>query len=459
MHERTQRAIARLMFVFCCAIPTSLTLFCVLVTWTPWYHRYQLGAIVARVSREADMIVEIDDFRRDAPNAMRLFGVRVLDSETQQVVAKVREVGWISRGTGTSILLHQPELQSKQLLQSWHVIHDRFLCRPRQHLAPIKLAANDLTIKSQTGSLTLRDIDAWVEPRDRSVEATLQCHPANARQGSPVRVSVRRDREGELPFTKWALETGDTPLPCSAIAEFIPLMGKLGEEAEFQGSLSWRGDGKAWSIDLGGSRFNQVSLDRLLQDQTHRLTGTASVGFDRCRIEPLGRRSDVSGWIKAENGFVGRSLLISSHQELGFQIQVPAELIDSKGDVPFDRLALGFNINDTRLRLNGICRMDPGYGNLGPGVVMRLGYRPLVQSSDTAIDSLRVVSAIAPAHSVAVPLSSQTSWLMSVFIPPSRPQNRDEGVVPRISSIRQWNGGPQVNQPEGSGAARRGQQW
>jgi hypothetical protein len=115
--------------------------------------------------------------------------------------------------------------------------------------------------------------------------------------------------------------------------------------------------------------------------------------------------------------------------------------------VPYDRLAIGFNINNTQLRLDGICQTEPGYESYPAGVVLvRDGY-PLLYSAQTTIESLRLMAAMAPAHSVPVPLSNQTSWLTNILLPPSRPLPGDEHLPPRIRSAGSWQGGPVINQP------------
>ncbi len=95
------------------------------------------------------------------------------------------------------------------------------------------------------------------------------------RSNSPVDIQVRRDRSGEEPVTDWTLHANGSPLPCSALAEYLPLMASLGSEAEFSGTMSWQLGENHWWIDLGGSIFKHVSLDRLFEQHAHRLSGTA----------------------------------------------------------------------------------------------------------------------------------------------------------------------------------------
>lgn len=447
MHERTQRAVARLMFLFCCAVPTLITLCCVIVTWTPWYHHRVLASLSRELSRETGLIVQIGDFRRPAPGTLHLYTVRLLEPETRREVARVRELQWVSRSDEATILLHQPELQSSQLAGVWKLVHDRFLCRPEHIAVPMQIAGNDLTIHSRTGALTLRDVDAWVRSDADGTEATIRCLPAIMQSEAPLTITIRRDRSEEIPATDWLLDTQGTALPCSAVAEFLPELQGLGSGATFTGTFHWRQQADHWSIDLGGSRFEQISLDRLFEQHAHRLSGSASLQLERCRIEPHHRRSDIVGSVRARDGLVGRSLLISANQNLGFDLRFPDGWGDAHGDIPFDRLAIGFNINSTQLRLDGLCRTEAGYESYPAGVVLLLNGYPLVHSSSSTLESLRAIATIAPPHSVPVPLANQTSWLTNIFLPPSRPLPTDEGLPPRIRSAGTWEGGPAISQP------------
>ncbi len=441
MHERTQRAIAQLLFVFCCALPTLATLTCVLATWTPWYHHRVLSGIEKHISFASGMIVRIEDFQRSAPSTVHLIGVRLVNPETLQEVAQVREVEWAEGGGEVSILLRQPELQSSQLQSAWKLIHDRFLCDPKRTELPVRIAANDLTIHSRSGAMTLRDVGAWLRPTGKSVEAAVQCVPANYHFDAPVTVKVNRDRDTVKPTTRWTLDTGRTPLPCSALADYLPVLNALGSKAEFMGTMRWHSDASDWIVDLGGATFDKVALDRLFERQAHRLSGEATIHLDRCRIDPSQRRSDIVGSIRSKDGIIGRSLLLSAQQHLGFKVNFP----DGVDDVPYDLFAIEFNINSTQLELNGICQYEPGFNNLAAGTAICLDGKSLGRSTGKDLDALAVVTAIAPAHRVMVPLSNQTRWLTNIFVPPSRPL---PGAESRIRAARDWSGGPTIEEPD-----------
>lgn len=444
MHERTQRTTAKLLFVFCCALPTCFTCLCILVTWTPWYHHRALQKLESKLSHSTGLVIEIDDFLQTSPSRLHLYGVTVKEPETAREIAHVRELERVDDGNQVTLLLQQPEIQSRELKSIWHLLHQRFLCRPDLTTVPVRASANDLTIHSRSGAVTFKDVDAWITPDEEAVEATIACLPADSRYDSPINVRVRRDRSGKHPTTHWSLDTQGTTLPCSAVADFIPQMEKLGANAEFAGTLAWQLNADHWWIDLGGSRFHEVSLDRIFERNSHRLSGTATIQFDRCRINPHSKQSDVSGSIIANDGQIGRSLLLAATQNCGFEIRMQDRLLDQYGDVPFDLLGLGFNINNAQLRLAGICRNELGYEGFPSDVVLCLDGFPLVFSSEQTMDSLNALRVVAPSYSVAVPMSDQTSWLMNFLIPPSRPMPSNES---RIRSADNWHGGPLISQP------------
>ncbi len=247
-------------------------------------------------------------------------------------MARVRELQWVSNGDEVRDSAAPTRAAIDRSFRSaWRLIHDRFLCRPEQTSLPLQIAANDLTIHSRTGALTLRDVDAWIRSAGatRSRQRSSACRRSPL-SDSPININVRRDRSGATPSTLWTLNTSGTPLPCSALAEYLTPMESLGTDAMFSGTLRWHLQGKQWWVDLGGSRFEQVSLDRLFEQHAHRLSGTAKIHLERCRIEPHNRRSDVSGSIRAENGLIGRSLLYSVHKHLEFDVRMPEDMIDSQ---------------------------------------------------------------------------------------------------------------------------------
>lgn len=445
MHERTERAIARLLFVFCCAVPTLLTMLIILVGLTPWHHHRKLRALTRELTDDTGLIVSIEDFQRISPFKQTLFGIRLVDAETEGEVVRVREATWFSEDDRVGVMFHQPEFQSSKLARAWYLIHDRFLCDPERTSKPLELSANDLTIQSSTGPLTLRDVRAWVEPQNDAVRATIQCVPAMRDSGAPVTITIRRQR-GHSPSTQWTLESGEHPLPCSALADWLPIMRSLGDESEFVGTLQWEVDHRGrWVIDLGGSRFTGVDLSRLCENLPHRLTGTADVHLERCFVDP-GKTVHVSGSIRARQGWVGTSLLKALASHLGVTID-PTILQSASGDVAYQLSGIHFRISDSEMRFDGICGTERGY-RLPPGVVMCTNNRPIAYTSEQTLPSLRLLRVLTPIHGELVPLSSQTQGWMDLLIAPNQPMPIDDGSLPRsrIKTAETYSGGELIYQ-------------
>jgi len=443
MHERTQRAVARMLFVFSCAIPTCMTVLVVVLTCTPWYSDYRRRSVEHELSRQLGVTILIDAIEYPAPQVTRLVGLRMLEPETQAEIGRVRLVTWITGDTKDGVRLSQPELQSQYLPYVWRVIHDRFLCQPELTSVPIRMAADDLTIHSGTGSMTLRDVDTWIRPLENRVEAMIQCVPAARRDDAPVHVTVVRDRSGRSAVTDWTLQTGDIALPCSALADYLPAMRNLGADATFTGTLHWKIDADGWLLDLGGSRFDEVELAELMHGVPHRLTGRASVRLERCHVEP-GEAVDVSGTLVANSGYIGQSLIRASHSQLGFDI---APLADGEArDVPYERLALRFDLFGPQLTLAGICHQQRGYEYLTDGVVVAAAGRGIVGSRGEPQSWASLVRTFWQDGRETLPVSGQSAWLMSLLPSPQRPVSKP-GIAPRITGTGALSGQPLIEQP------------
>ncbi len=443
MHERTQRAVARLLFVFCCAVPTCLSVLFIALTCTPWYGDYLRRAMERELSRKIGVTVEIDTLEYPAPRMTRLSGVRLLEPETGAEVGRVRMVTWVRGDTVNGIRLSQPELQSAQLAYVWRIIHDRFLCQPEMTTRLFRMVAGDLTIHSRSGSMTLRKVNTWLRPVDQQIEAMIQCVPAAQPNDAAVQISVVRDRSGRLASTDWTLHSGDIALPCSALADYLPAMRNLGADATFTGTLRWKVDAAGWSLDLGGSRFDDVELSELLHNVPHRLTGRASVRLERCQIDP-GSAVDVSGTLLASGGFIGQSLLRSAQSQLGFDISLPE--VGGARDLPYDRIALRFDLFGPQLTLAGICHQQRGMEYLEPGVVVAALGQGIAQSRGQPQSWASLVRAFWQEGREVVPVSAQAGWLLEVLpsphvLPPT------PGAMPRITAAGESWGQAVIEQP------------
>ena len=444
MHERTERAVARALFVLLCACPTSLTLVAILVSVTPWYGDYQRHRFERELSARIGVGVEIEAIEKPAPGMIRLVGLVLTEPETGLEVGRVRLATWTRADSKTVIRLSQPEVKSERLRDVWRVIHDRFLCQPELTRHAVRVAADDVTIHSRSGSTTLRDFDAWLRPEERRVEATLQCVPAGRRDDAPVHVRVIRDRGGEFATTEWTLLTGGLTLPCSALGEYLPVLDRLGPEATFAGTLRWKVSDAGWSIDLGGSRFDEVELSDLMEDVPHRLTGRASVAFQRGQLDPK-KAIDISGTLTAASGYLGWSLVRAASEHLGFEVASPEDP-DAK-DLAYDRIGLRFDLFGPRLTLAGICHQQRGLEYLSPGVIVTSGGYGVVGSGGEPRSWASLVRTFWQDGRESLPASTQSGWLMS-WLPAPKLSAPVSAAPPRITGTGSYRGVGAIRPPQ-----------
>ncbi len=453
MHERTQRALARLMFVLCCALPTLVTLGIILVTWTPWYHHRSRIALESRLGEEMGLVVRIADFARLSPYALTLSGVELSEPETGRPIAQVRLAEWATSGGRSALRLSQPQVQSEQLSAFWALVHDRFLCQPQRTREPMRVHVDDLTIASRHGQpMSFRRVHIQLQPQARGVRLAVEAVQAHAPDDAPITLQLFRDRAGDTPATKWSLQTGAAALPCSALADFSPLIQHLGPDAEFSGNLEWELSADKWQLNLHGSHFRKLDLSRMFETLPHRLTGLADVDFNRGFIQP-GKRIDVDGALVARDGNIGGSLVRAAHQWLQFEV---AQDAISQHNLPYDRLALHFSLNGAQLFLTGQCAGEPGYESAPPGVALCADGRALARSMGQLLPSANLATAVAPEHSVQVPLSQQTASMLNLLLLPSRPLpvEGDGNTRARITRANPWTGERPIVQPRISGLDR-----
>lgn len=431
MHERTQKAICRLVFVFACAVPTLLTMTWIAITWTPWFYRWEKQQVETELTKRLGLRVAVERFSRPAPGMLRLEGVVVAEPETFAEVARVRLAVFANRDRKNVLQLHQPELQSAQLAHAWQLVHDRYLCQPDWTEQPMVVTASALTVHSQTGGVTFRDTVARIVPGTRQVEGSFEFLPAGRDIDAKAWIGFVRDRQRSIPETRWRLYTGGVSLPVSALADYLPPLRVLGRDAEFNGSLEWKVSTVDWSVDLKGATFSEVELNDLLDHLPHKWSGKATVQLDNCTIRP-GQSLDVSGSFVARRGYIGTSLLQAAQQHLGVS---SADLDSDVANLWYELCAMRFDLYGTQLRLSGNCHQHRGFEALPPGTLLAVAGKSLaIRQQDSPIQATALVSALAPKHAVMIPYSRQTAGISRFLLPPEQPPAADAApVVPRIT--------------------------
>ncbi|MCC9644275.1 hypothetical protein LOC71_18515 [Rhodopirellula sp. JC740] len=427
MHERTMRAVARSLFVACCAVPTCITMMVIMVLWSPWYHAKCVRATEASLALQTGLDIRIGDLERINPTTWQLEDVQLRDNETKRSIGRVRIVSWVQEDDRTIVRLSQPEIRAEFLNDVWDLVHDRFLCRPEHTLNPIRVAADDLTVISERSQVTIRDFDGRILPGENEIAAILHCLPAGERPDvEPMEIEIRRHRGDANPSTSVSLRTGELKAPLAWLSGYDPRILKLGDEATFHGAAKLSQvagpTGLVWMLDLSSARIEQVDLSRLTEFLPHRMTGRGELQLNRCQIV-RGGVVDIDGTLQITRGWVSASLLPRLAEDLGCQLTTAiAE------DFQFDLLAIDFDLYDGKLSIEGLCNSQRGYEKMPPGTMLCAAGQPIVLTGPQHVAATQVMRLFASPHSVSVPVSGQTMEMLWLLQPPRGPLTIQDSI-------------------------------
>lgn len=427
MHERTQRAVARLMFVFCCAVPTSIVFAMILVSWTPWYQSRKLAELTYALGRETGLEFEIGRCDRIAPGKYVLENVRVSDPDSRQPVATIRLIDYFHDDHQVAVILHQPQFQSAGLGHAWTMLHERLISRPARTVLPITITATDASILSRTGSMPPMIVRADVRPEKENVRMIVEAEHPTHPLGPRLRVDLFRDRDQEIPTTKLVLSTEGTALPCSALAEYAPAIKSLGRDAEFRGVMECNETPNGWSYDLKTSSFTNLNLSDLTDHLPHRVVGIAELHLRRCLIDP-GESVDLVGSIessKPSNLRIKTPLLLAIREHLGMRIDEGAFVANPNG-IECD-LTVDFEIRDQTMTLTGIRN----------NVILYSRGRPIALAPLLPLDADRITATLAP----------PSRWLATwnqVLLPSAPTVSAGSAVAPQIRTVRNLDAEPTI---------------
>jgi hypothetical protein len=435
MHERTQRAVARLLFVFCCAVPTSIVFTMILVTWTSWYQSKKLAEITYDLGRETGLVFQIDRCRMIAPGKYVLDNVRVSDPDSGLQIATIRMIDYFRGKDRVGIVLHQPELQSAGLGLAWSALHDRLISCQAHTVLPTSIVAIDLNIRSRTGALPPLELSAQITPEGESVRMIAHASDPAGRNGPRIRVDLFRNREGTLPATELVLSTEGTALPCSAVAEYAPAIDALGPDAEFSGTIKCSETPSGWSYDLGSSSLRRMNLSYLTDDLPHRVLGDADLRFRRCFIRP-GQIINLIGTFHASNVRVKPELLAAMQQRLGMAVDFGV-VGDHSNGIECKLAAVDFEITDETMKLTGVC--NDFHAGIGSDVALYARGRPIAVTSPTRIDADQLTTILQP------PSRSLAAW-NQVLLPSSPAASIAERPTAGIRRVTNSRGEPSIRQ-------------
>lgn len=430
MHERTSRALARLLFVGCCAIPTLLTLITIMVTWTPWYHQRCLRALENKLSAATGLTFAIDDFDRLTPHRMKLHGIRVYHPEihhpeTDSEILRVASLVWQSDGDANVLQVQQPELQAGQIRAAVRLIHDRYLCDPTATAVPLMLTLNGFTIHDHSDALTFKDVDVRVTPQPTAVLVALQATLAGDLSGRKINANATRDRNGTVPVTNWHLSTDTTEIPCSVLSPYIDQLTSLGDEATFSGTMGCETKQGQSRLNLGGSRFSNIDLTHFTQDWPNRLSGYADVNFARCEVSE-DRNHYVVGQFESRHGYLQSGLVEPLEKHFGCKF---ADNTRELNEIPYGLIRFDFMTDGSRLNIGAMCNRDPLHSYLEDDTLICNGEKAIARmpppTEEATLPATNLAYLLTSPQSPMVPFTPLSETMLNWLLVPDSPAPRD----------------------------------
>lgn len=416
MPGRTQRILCRAGFVVFCLLPT--------VAVGGWVVNARIieGAASPVVEAQAKPIAEAELSRRlglavtleriGFPQAgfTLLEGVTLADPETGQLIAFVPTLEMARTEAGLAIIATRPEIHADAWNALWEMLYERVLRERGERIAKTQFIARQVTFRSDRPgrSPTLTDVEVRLEPGRTAIDFRV----AGVEMPNVAQFQATRDRTVSPPTTRWELHTGEAALPCVLFADDVPWLRRLGDASCFNGSLWAEETVAGWRGELTG-RFTEIDLDRLVSDQfPHKLGGAAEATFSRITFDQ-GRVREASGWLEAGPGAVSRGLLAAALET--FQLRATDRLFEAVLPLSrYSRLAMGFQVDESGLRISGNCDPD--------GALLVLESHPDAKVLDHPTQVTPIVSLVrmlAPASEVQVSATQETNALLRVLpLPP-----------------------------------------
>jgi hypothetical protein len=396
-------------FLALCVLPTA-AVFAWSNSQTSTAH---VSACAAEMSRELGLHESLAGVAYPRPGAALYEGIELTDPESGAPLVQMRSLEADRGNNLTALFASQPELDALQLAKLWETV-DRRLHNTSDPQPAISLTAGEATLHWSGGSQTLTEVlgqlDATSGNGGERV-ASVKFRLAGVDSAEPIRLRYSR-KLADSPAMSGAersavshveLHTGGAAVPCSLLMAPLGIANRLGERARFRGSVWATETADDWEGELTG-QFTDVDLQTAITEQfPHHLVGTAEITIQKARFRS-GRLEEASGSLTAGPGMVSQSLLVAAVENLHLRSAAATESVASI--IPYDRLALSFEIDSAGLALRGQCEGSPG-------VIVRSGTKMLLaESGGSSGPVVALLRMLVPQSEVQVPATREADWLM-----------------------------------------------
>jgi len=353
--------------------------------------------------------------RHPRPGVVVYEGLQLADPETGQALLRCRllEAAWgrpaDAKGPAAAslaLVATEPEIEAAGLEPLAELVRRGLGRRASWSKLEVRLTAGEATLRSAEGPRKLTGVQGFLRPVPGGSYGEIGFRLAGVQTTEPVRICIGRDHRTTPARTGLELYTGGGTLPCSLLGLGLPGLERLGPASGFRGYLWVNQKPEGWAYELTG-QLADVDLESLMTGcSPHKLSGRAQVTVEVARLLQ-GRLQEAAGSVWAGPGLVSRSLLDASVESLG--LERGAEPRSPGNLIPYEQLALSFQIDSEGLRVRGLCPV-PGRGTVMVDHASRLLAEPEARGQPIPVGAL--VRTLVPAGGVQVPATRASDWLM-----------------------------------------------
>ena len=354
VHEATQRAWCRLLFVLAGALPVFITFLACCAESIPAYKRARVQRYSQLLSQITGIQVQIERVELLTPTRRLLYGVRLNHPETGAPLGQVEGL-WISETpTGCAIHAQKSQLTAEQLADCYRLLHEQVLCRPSTQPHAMVLWMNDLVIHSQTEQpLAFSKVQMELKRQPLATAGSLRFRLANL-PGQEAVMTFDRHHDHSEPTSHWTLNSGSQTLPGVWVNRFANNYSIPGNQAAFSGEFDLTYNQSFWNLS-GAGRMHRV--DTVSWFERPLLSGVAYVDFTRFHLTDRGLR-EAAGSLSIQEGRIHSDLLVAA-EEIGISAVEGREHYEKRhpGSVlPFQTIATNFQLDAKGLQI--IPRME-----------------------------------------------------------------------------------------------------
>lgn len=409
MHEATRTFCCRAGFALGCLLPTLLVGAWIGVRQSPVYARAQQTQWQTQLSRTLGLAARVERIEEPKPGEFVLHGVTLVDPDapsSSSPLATAKRLQLARTAKGLVVLGTEAEINREHLPRLWAILHERLVRGPEIASTPVLVSLTGLTLagpgNGKEAPLAISDVRLQLASNQTTARAAIEFRLAG-QAGEPVRMGVERNRSVHPVATRWSINTGGTPLPCSALAPCMAELASLGKECTFHGYITCETRDTTWQAISSGT-FARLDLEALVGKQFHHtLTGSANATLTQAFWRD-GKLVAAAGHLRASEGIMGRSLWEAAANSLSLRLADRLRQY-TNDEVRYGELAVGFQLNEQVLQLTGHCASSTD------NTLLADQYGPLVVGS-SSVEPIALVRALVPDSELQVPAVREARQLI-----------------------------------------------